>query len=69
MLTPCPECYHAIWSAVRSFGTFRTAVYFDDEEPSDTYTMAVWRCPGCGRGLRDHVVFDKQESVHRDVRG
>ena len=56
MLTPCPECSHAIWSEVRSFGTFRTAVYFDDEEHSDTYATAVWRCPGCRLGLRDHVV-------------
>jgi hypothetical protein len=63
MLTPCPECSHAIWSEVRSFGTFRTAVYFDDEEHSDTYATAVWRCPGCGRGLRDHIVLVAPERV------
>ena len=69
MLTPCPECSHAICSEVRSFGTFRTAVYLDEEEQSDTYKMAVWRCPGCGRGLREDVVLDKQESLHHDALG
>ena len=59
MLTPCPECSHAIWSEVRSFGTFRTAVYFDDEERSDTYATAVWRCPGCGCGLRGCGLRDR----------
>jgi len=69
MLTSCPECYHAIYSEVRSFGTFRTALYLDDEHHSDTYVMAVWRCPGCGRGLREDVVLDKQESLHHDALG
>jgi hypothetical protein len=32
MLTPCPECAHALWSEVRSVGGFRFAVYFDDEK-------------------------------------
>jgi hypothetical protein len=61
MLIPCPECSHAIWSEVRSFGTFRTVVYFDDEKRSDTYATAVWHCPGCGRALRDHVVTGSLE--------
>jgi DNA-directed RNA polymerase subunit RPC12/RpoP len=63
MLTRCPKCSHAIWSEVRSFGTFRTAVYFDDEERSETYATAVWRCPGCGLGLRDRVLLDALRRV------
>jgi hypothetical protein len=46
---------------VRSFGTFRTVVYFDDEKRSDTYATAVWHCPGCGCALRDHVMTDGLE--------
>ncbi len=63
MLTPCSACSHAIWSEVRSVGSFRTVVYFDDEERSETYATAVWRYPGCGGGLRDHVVSDAPEGV------
>jgi hypothetical protein len=63
MLTLCSACSHAIRSEVRSFGSFRTVVYFDDEERSETYATAVWRCPGCGRGLRDHVVVDAPKRV------
>ena len=47
MLTPCPNCDHALWSEVRGVGAFRLVVYFDDDEGSDTYAEHVSRCPGC----------------------
>jgi hypothetical protein len=51
MLTPCQECAHALCSEVRRVGALRFAVYFDDEERSDTYAEQVRSCPGCGAGL------------------
>ena len=36
MLTLCPSCNHALWLEVHSLGTFRSVVYFDDDEGSDT---------------------------------
>ena len=61
MITPCSNCDHALWSEVRSLGTFRSVVYFDDDEGSDTYAEHVWRCPGCedrldGDALEKHGV-------------
>ena len=51
MLTPCPNCAHALWSEVRSVGALRFIVYFDDDEGSDTYAEHIAHCPGCGERL------------------
>ena len=59
MLTLCPSCNHALWLEVHSLGTFRSVVYFDDDEGSDTYTKHVWRCPGCNDRLDGHA-FEKR---------
>ena len=31
MLTPCPQCGHALWSEVCCIEAFRCVLYFDDE--------------------------------------
>jgi hypothetical protein len=58
MLSPYFECSHAIWSEVRSIAAHRFVVYFDDGEVSDTYAEPILSCPGCGRGLVNHVVLE-----------
>jgi hypothetical protein len=51
MLTPCPECDHALCSEVRRVGGLRLVVYFDEEKRSETYAEQVRSCPGCGAAL------------------
>ena len=36
---------------MRSFGSLRFVVHFDDDEGSGTYAEHVSVCPGCGAGL------------------
>jgi hypothetical protein len=50
---------HAIWREVRSIGAFCLVVYFNDEQSNNTYMEPVTSCPGCGRGLADHVVIEE----------
>jgi len=52
-------CSHAIWCEVRSIGAFCFVVYFNDEQSSNTYMEPVTTCPGCGRGLADHVGIEE----------
>ena len=55
MLTPCPQCGHALWSEVRCIRAFRFVVYFDDEH-SVTYDEHVRSCPECGERLLGHAM-------------
>jgi hypothetical protein len=59
MLTSCSVCSHAIWCEVRSIGAFCFVVYLNDEQRSNTYMEPIATCPGCGRGLADHVVIEE----------
>ena len=48
------RCGHKIWSESwvelwREGGHSRRAVFFDDEETSETYAEQITRCPGCGK--------------------
>lgn len=47
MHNPCPHCGHKLWSVEHSIGAFRSVVYFDDDELSDSYAEHIARCPGC----------------------
>ena len=65
MLSPCPNCDHSLWSEVRSVGSCRLVVYFDDDEGSDTYAEHVSRCPRCD-GRLDGNALEKQHGVVRE---
>jgi hypothetical protein len=51
MLAHCPECSHKLWMRLGNIGAFRTVVFLDAEEGSDTYAEQVDRCRGCGLWL------------------
>ena len=55
LLSPCPQCAHALWSEVCCLEAFRCVLYFDDEH-SDTYADRVRSCPECGVFLLDHAL-------------
>jgi len=44
---------------VCSIGAFCFVVYFNDEQSSNTYMEPVTTCPGCWRGLADHIVIEE----------
>jgi DNA-directed RNA polymerase subunit RPC12/RpoP len=51
MLAHCPECSHKLWMRLGNIGAFRTVVFLDAQEGSDTYAEKVDRCPECGLWL------------------
>ena len=56
----CPKCERRLWAEkVSATDTFSAWVFFDNEERSDTYATSVWRCPGCGCGLRGCGLRDR----------
>lgn|GEM_PF-6143500 len=56
ILTPCPECAHALWSKVRRVGTLRFVAYINDDERSGTYAEQVRVCSKCDAGLASHTL-------------
>lgn len=56
MLVSCNGCNHSLWSEMRTFGSFRFLIHFDDDEASGSYAERVVVCPGCGAGLNGDAV-------------